>query len=71
VSAAAIDKNETAPKAAEQQAVATVISWDRYAGATGAKVGKHTSGSSAPVKDLLTKFGFTPDKVVQAAGAQI
>jgi transketolase len=49
----------------------SVIGWDRYAGATGAKVGMHTFGSSAPLKDLLTKFGFTAEKVVAAARDQI
>jgi len=49
----------------------SVVGWDRYVGSTGAKVGMHTFGSSAPLKDLLTKFGFTPEKIVQAAEAQI
>jgi transketolase len=49
----------------------SVIGWDRYVGASGAKVGMHTFGSSAPLKDLLTKFGFTPAKVLAAAKAQI
>jgi transketolase len=49
----------------------SVIGWDRYAGTNGAKIGMHTFGSSAPIKDLLTKFGFTPDKVVAAAKEQI
>ena len=49
----------------------SVIGWDRYAGPTGAKLGMHTFGSSAPLKDLLTKFGFTPAKVVAAAKEQI
>ncbi len=31
----------------------SVIGWDRYAGATGAKIGMHTFGASAPLKDLL------------------
>jgi transketolase len=30
-----------------------------------------TFGSSAPLKDLLVKFGFTPDKIVSAAKAQL
>ena len=30
-----------------------------------------TFGSSAPLKDLLTKFGFTPAKVLAAAKEQI
>jgi len=49
----------------------SVIGWDRYAGTNGAKIGMHTFGSSAPIKDLLTKFGFTPDKVLAAAKEQI
>ena len=48
----------------------STIGWDRYAGATGAKIGMHTFGSSAPLKDLLTKFGFTPEKVLAAAKEQ-
>jgi transketolase len=31
----------------------------------------HTFGSSAPIKDLMKKFGFTPEKVVAAAKDQI
>jgi transketolase len=49
----------------------SVIGWDRYVGANGAKIGMHTFGSSAPIKDLLKKFGFTPDKVEAAAKDQI
>ena len=49
----------------------SVIGWDRYAGPTGAKIGMHTFGSSAPLKDLLTKLGFTPAKVLAAAKEQI
>jgi len=49
----------------------SVIGWDRYVGETGAKVGMHTFGSSAPLKDLLVRFGFTPDKVLAAAKEQI
>jgi transketolase len=49
----------------------SVIGWDRYAGPTGAKIGMHTFGSSAPLKDLLTEFGFTAAKVLTAAKEQI
>jgi len=49
----------------------SVLGWDHYVGINGAKIGMHTFGSSAPLKDLLTKFGFTPDKVVAAAKEQI
>jgi transketolase len=49
----------------------SVIGWDRYVGTTGAKIGMITFGSSAPLKDLLTKFGFTLAKVLAAAKEQI
>ncbi len=49
----------------------SVIGWDRYAGPTGARIGMHTFGASAPLKDLLTRFGFTPAKVLAAAKEQI
>jgi transketolase len=49
----------------------SVIGWDRYVGTTGATIGMNTFGSSAPLKDLLTKFGFTPAKVLAAARQQI
>ena len=49
----------------------TVMGWDRYAGASGSIIGMHSFGSSAPLKDLLTKFGFTPEKVLEAARHQV
>ncbi|GEL39524.1 transketolase [Methylorubrum extorquens] len=48
----------------------SVIGWDRYAGSSGSIVGMHTFGASAPIKDLLGKFGFTAEKVIEAARAQ-
>ncbi len=44
---------------------ASALGWDRYVGDGGAVVGMHTFGASAPLKQLLTKFGFTPDKVAE------
>jgi transketolase len=58
----------TARVAVEQ---ASVLGWDHYVGISGAKIGMHTFGSSAPLKDLQTKFGFTPERVMEAAKAQI
>ena len=49
----------------------SVIGWDRYVGTDGAKIGMHSFGSSAPIKDLMVKFGFTPEKVLAAAKDQI
>uniref|UniRef100_UPI003F9AAAEE transketolase-like TK C-terminal-containing protein n=1 Tax=Mycobacterium sp. TaxID=1785 RepID=UPI003F9AAAEE len=46
---------------------AATFGWDRYVGDGGAVVGMHTFGASAPLKMLLAKFGFTPDKVTQVA----
>ncbi len=50
---------------------ASVMGWDRYAGASGSIIGMHTFGSSAPIKELVKKFGFTPEKVLEAARHQI
>jgi transketolase len=49
----------------------SVIGWDRYIGPTGAAIGMHTFGASAPLKDLLAKFDFTVERVVAAAHEQI
>ncbi len=46
---------------------ASTFGWSRYVGPAGRMVGMHSFGASAPLKDLLKKFGFTPDKVVEAA----
>jgi transketolase len=46
---------------------ASTIGWDRYVGFGGTKIGMHTFGTSAPLKDVQTKFGFTPEKVAEAA----
>jgi transketolase len=46
---------------------ASTMGWERYVGAGGAKIGMHTFGSSAPLKDLLKKFGFTPGHIVSLA----
>jgi transketolase len=50
---------------------AATFGWERYAGSTGAIVGMHTFGHSAPLKALLTKYGFTPDAVVRLAKEQL
>jgi len=49
---------------------ASTMGWDRYVGSTGAAIGMHTFGASAPLSALLTKFGFTPDAVAAAARRQ-
>jgi transketolase len=49
----------------------SVIGWDRYVGAEGARIGMSTFGASAPLKDLLVKFGFTPAAILATAKDQI
>jgi transketolase len=43
------------------------LGWDRYVGPAGKTIGMHSFGASAPLKDLLKKFGFVTDNVVRAA----
>jgi transketolase len=50
---------------------ASTMGWDRYVGATGAKIGMRGFGASAPIKDLMKTFGFTPENVLAAAKQQI
>src|ERR1700739_2125266 len=47
--------------------MAATLGWDRYVGPKGKMIGMHTFGASAPLKDLLPKFGFGPEYVVSAA----
>jgi transketolase len=50
---------------------AATLGWDRYVGRTGEKIAMHTFGASAPIRDLQGKFGFTPERVYEAAKRQI
>jgi transketolase len=45
--------------------------WERYTGINGARIGIDSFGASAPLKDLLRKFGFTVENVIQKAIEQI
>ena len=47
--------------------MASTLGWDRYVGPKGKIIGMHSFGASAPLKDLLKKFGFDADTVVAAA----
>ena len=49
---------------------AAALGWDRYAGATGSMIVMRTFGASAPLSALMKKFGFTPEKVLEAARKQ-
>jgi len=67
-------KNQVLPPAVKARVsveAASTFGWSQYVGPTGRMIGMHRFGASAPIKDLLKKFGFTPDKVVEAARAAI
>ena len=50
---------------------ASTMGWGRYTGFDGAIIGMSTFGASAPLKELVVKFGFTGDNVYAAAKAQL
>jgi transketolase len=45
----------------------TSIGWRRYTGIDGRIIARRDFGASAPLKELLKQFGFTVEKVVEAA----
>lgn len=47
--------------------MASTFGWSQYVGDSGVVIGMHRFGASAPLKDLLKKFGFTTENVVAAA----
>ena len=49
----------------------SALGWERYVGVNGEIIGMRGFGASAPMKDLFPKFGFTVDKVVEAAKRQM
>ncbi len=57
------------PKVAVEAAVP--LGWERYVGPRGTVLGLDRFGASAPGKVLFEKFGFTPERVAEAALALI
>jgi len=51
--------------------MASTLGWERYIGLKGKAIGMHSFGASAPLKDLLKRFGFDVETVVAAAKAQL
>jgi transketolase len=47
--------------------MAVPLGWDRYTGPAGSILAMHSFGLSAPLKDLLKRFGFTAEAVAAAA----
>jgi transketolase len=45
------------------------LGWERYIGEYGEAVGHDDFGASAPIKDLMSHFGFTVDNVIAKARA--
>jgi transketolase len=43
---------------------ASTFGWERYVGRQGRMIGMETFGASAPLKELQTRYGFEPDRVV-------
>ena len=56
-----------AVKARVSVEAASTFGWSQYVGPNGKMIGMHSFGASAPIKDVLKKFGFTTDTVVEAA----
>jgi transketolase len=52
----------TARVAVEQ---ASTFGWERYVGRSGRVIGMKTFGASAPLKELLRKYGFEPERVTE------
>jgi transketolase len=50
---------------------ASTLGWERYVGRDGAVIGMRTFGASAPLAELQTKFGFTPERLIAAAKEQL
>ena len=50
---------------------ASDFGWSKYTGRSGHNIGIETFGASAPLKQLLKKFGFNVETVVAAAKSQI
>jgi transketolase len=45
--------------------MATTFGWERYVGPSGASIGMHRFGASAPIKKLQERFGFTVEHVIE------
>jgi transketolase len=50
---------------------ASPFGWERYSGPSGAFIGMHGFGASAPYKELYKEFGITAEAAVEAALARL
>jgi transketolase len=49
----------------------TTLGWKEYVGLDGCVIARRDFGASAPIKDLLSHFGFTVDHVISEAKAML
>ena len=45
--------------------------WERFVGMDGARIGVDRFGASAPGEIMMEKYGFTAERVVEAARDQV
>ena len=50
---------------------ASDFGWTKYTGTDGHNIGIESFGASAPIKQLMKKFGFSAENIVAAAKTQI
>jgi transketolase len=50
---------------------ASLFGWSKYVGAAGHSIGMRSYGASAPLKDLQREFGFSAERVAEAAREQV
>jgi transketolase len=50
---------------------ASAFGWARYVGEHGESIAMRSFGASAPLKDLQREFGFTAERVAEAAREQV
>jgi transketolase len=50
---------------------ASGFGWSQYTGSNAAVLAMQTFGASAPLEQLLQKFGFTAEHIVAAANQQL
>ena len=51
--------------------LASTFGWERFTGTHGVRLGMKSFGASAPLKEVLKKFGFTVESVIAAAKQQL
>jgi transketolase len=66
--ASVLPRNVSARVAVE---AGSAFGWSTYTGTSGAILAMHTFGASAPLQQLLQRFGFTSEHVAEAARQQV